>query len=105
MPVPALHLGAVVTCSHAGSAQPLSPFPRVLLSGQPLVTIASPYAVTGCALTGSPNPPCVTGQWLVGAVRVLAGGVPVATMAGMSTCVPTGTPMLPLTAQPRVLVT
>ncbi len=105
MPVPALHLGAVVTCSHAGPAQPLSPFPRVPLSGQPLVTIASPYAITGCALTGTPTPPCVMGQWLGGAVRVLAGGVPVATMAGASTCIPTGTPMLPLNAQPRVLVT
>lgn len=105
MPAPALNLGAVVTCSHAGPAQPVSPFPRVLVAGQPVVTIASPYAVTGCALTGSPNPPCVTGQWLTGAVRVLAGGVPVATMAGSSTCVPTATPMLPLSAQPRVLVT
>ena len=105
MPVPALHVGAVVMCSHAGPAQPLSPFPRVLLSGQPLVTIASPYAVTGCALTGTSSPPCVTGQWLTGAARVLAGGVPVATMAGTSTCVPTGTPMLPLSAQLRVLVT
>ena len=105
MPAPALHLGAVVTCTHAGPAQPLSPSPRVLLSGQPLVTIASPYAVTGCALTGTPNPPCVTGQWLTGATRVLAGGAPVATMAGSSTCTPTGTPLLPMSAQVRVVVT
>jgi len=92
-------------CSHAGPATPLSPFPRVLLSGQPAVTIASPYAVTGCALTGTPNPPCVTGQWISGAVRVLAGGVPLATMTGASTCIPTGTPMLPISAQVRVLAT
>jgi hypothetical protein len=105
VPAPALHLGAVVTCTHAGPATPVAPFPRVLLSGQPLVTIASQYAVTGCALTGTPNPPCVTGQWLTGAMRVLAGGVPVATMVGTSTCIPTGTPMLPLSAQPRVLAT
>ncbi|MBA2701202.1 MAG: hypothetical protein H0U58_05795 [Chloroflexi bacterium] len=105
MPGPALHLGAVVTCSHAGPAQPLAPFPRVLLSGQPVVTIASPYAVTGCALSGTTTPPCVTGQWLVGAVRVLAGGAPVALMTGTSTCVPTGTPMLPMSAQPRVIAT
>jgi hypothetical protein len=104
MPAPILHLGAVVTCSHAGPATPLAPFPRVLLSGQPAVTLASPYGVTGCALTGS-APPCVTGQWLSGAVRVLAGGVPVATMIGASTCVPTGTPLLPISAQPRVLAT
>ena len=104
MPAPALHLGAVVLCSHSGVATPVAPFPRVLLSGQPLVTIASPYVVTGCALTGS-APPCVTGQWLTGAVRVLAGGVPVATMTGTSTCIAPGTPMLPLSAQPRVLAT
>lgn len=105
MPGPALHLGAVVICSHAGPAQPTAPLPRVLLSGQPVVTIASPYAVAGCALSGTSTPPCVTGQWVVGAVRVLAGGSPVAQMAGTSTCVPTGTPLLPMSAQPRVIVT
>jgi len=105
MPAPAIHLGAVITCSHAGPAQPVSPMPRVLLSGQPIVTIASPYVITGCALTPTSTPPCVTGQWLVGAVRVLAGGIPVALMTGTSTCIPTGTPMLPLSVQPRVLVT
>jgi hypothetical protein len=92
-------------CSHAGPATPLTPFPRVLLTGQPAVTIASPYSITGCALTGTGAPPCVTGQWISGAVRVLAGGVPVATMTGASTCIPTGTPMLPVSAQVRVLAT
>jgi hypothetical protein len=105
MPAPALHFGAVVMCAHAGQATPAAPFPRVLLSGQPIVTLASPYVIAACALTGSPNPPCVTGQWLTGAVRVLAGGVPVATMAGTSTCIAPGTPMLPVTAQARVLAT
>jgi hypothetical protein len=105
MPGPVLHLGATVTCSHAGPAQPLAPMPRVLVSGQPVVTLASPYAVTGCALTGTQVPPCVTGQWMAGAVRVLAGGVPLAVQSGQSTCVPTGTPMLPLAAQPRVVAT
>ena len=76
----------------------------MLLSGQPVVTLASPYVITGCALTGS-APPCVTGQWLTGALRVLAGGIPVATMAGTSTCIAPGTPMLPLSAQVRVLAT
>ena len=105
MPGFALHVGAVVTCSHAGPAQPLVPFPRVLLSGQPVVPITSPYAVTGCALTGTTAPPCVTGQWVSGAVRVLAGGAPVAVFGGASTCIPTGTPLLPLSAQPRVVAT
>jgi uncharacterized Zn-binding protein involved in type VI secretion len=105
MPAPILHLGASVLCTHAGQATPLAPFARVTLSGQPAVTLSSPYAVAGCALTGTPTPPCVTGQWITGATRVLAGGVPVATLAGSSTCIPTGTPMLPISAQTRVLAT
>ncbi len=105
MPAPILHLGATVLCSHAGQATPLTPFPRVLLSGQPAVTIASPYAVAGCTLAAVPSPPCVTGQWMVGALRVMAGGVPVAIMTGSSTCIPTGAPLLPVAAQARVLAT
>jgi len=105
MPAPVLHLGATVLCSHAGQATPLAPFARVLVSGQPVVTLTSPYAIAGCALTGTSVPPCVTGQFVSGAVRVLAGGAPLATLAGSSVCTPTGTPMLPVVAQPRVLAT
>jgi len=90
---------------HAGPAQPLSPFPRVMVSGQPVVTQLTPYAVTGCALTGSGAPPCTTAQWLVGAVRVLAGGSPVLIQTGQAVCIPTGTGLLPLVAQTRVLAT
>jgi hypothetical protein len=105
MPAPVLHLGATVLCSHAGQAVPTAPFPRVVVSGQPVVTLASPYAVAGCALTGSPVPPCVTGQFITGATRVLAGGAPLATLAGASVCTPTGTPLMPVVAQMRVLAT
>jgi len=105
MPAPILHLGATVLCSHAGQATPVAPFPRVLVSAQPVVTLTSPYAIAGCALTGTPTPPCVTGQFVMGAARVLAGGAPVATLIGSSVCVPTGTPMLPVMAQTRVLAT
>ena len=105
MPAPILHLGATVLCTHAGQATPLAPFPRVTVSAQPVVTLASPYAIAGCALTGTPVPPCVTGQFVLGAVRVLAGGAPVATLVSQSVCIPTGTPMLPLMAQTRVLAT
>jgi hypothetical protein len=105
MPAPILHLGATVLCTHAGQAMPLTLFPRVLLSGQPAVTLSTPYAVAGCALTGTPNPPCATAQWVMGAARVLAGGTPVVTMAGQSVCVPTGTPLMAVVAQTRVLAT
>jgi hypothetical protein len=100
-----MHLGAVVLCAHAGTAQPTAPVPRVLVGGQPVVTLATPYAIAGCTLAASGGPFCVTGQWVAGAVRVLALGVPVAVQAGQSVCIATGTPMIPVFAQPRVVAT
>jgi hypothetical protein len=105
VPGPIVQLGATIMCAHAGQATATAPFPRVLLGGQPAVTLATPYVIAGCGLTGTPTPPCVTGQWVVGAVRVLAGGTPVAIQAGASITTPTGAPMLPLVVQPRVLAT
>jgi len=105
MPAPILHAGATVLCAHAGQATPMTPFPRVSVSGQPVITLSSPYAVAACGLSGSGAPPCATAQWMLGATRVLAGGVPVLTMAGQSVCVPTGTPLMPVVAQTRALAT
>ncbi len=105
MPGPILHFGATVLCMHAGPAQPLAPFLRVMVSGQPVATLTTPYAITGCALTGTPNPPCVTAQWVTAALRVLAGGVPVLTQSSQAVCVPTGTGLLPVAVQPRVVAT
>ena len=105
MPGPVVHLGATVMCTHAGTATPTSPFPRVTVSGQPVVTLATSYVVAGCALTGTSTPPCLTGQWVAGAVRVTAGGFPVAVQSGSSITTPTGSPMLPLVVQPRVVAT
>lgn len=105
MPAPILHLGATVMCTHAGQATPTNPFPRVLVSGQPVVNLSTQYVVAACGLTGSGAPPCLTGQWVMGAVRVMAGGVPVATMAGASITTPTGSPMVPVVSQVRVLAT
>jgi len=105
MPTPILHLGATVICSHAGQATPMTPFPRVLVSAQPIVTMTSMYTVAGCALSGTSTPPCVTGQFTMGAARVLAGGAPVVTLMSQSVCTPTGTPMMPVMAQARVLAT
>jgi len=105
MPAPVVHLGATVLCAHAGTATPLAPFPRVSVAGQPVVTLTSPYAVAGCALSSTSTPPCVTGQWLVGAVRVLAGGAPLVVQSGSSTCVPTGAPLMAVAVQPRVVAT
>ncbi|HEY3757407.1 MAG TPA: hypothetical protein VGL42_14745 [Opitutaceae bacterium] len=99
-------MGAVVTCAHGGQAIPTVPNPRVSVVGMPIATIAGPYAVAGCAFVPpAGNGPCVTAQWAVGAVRVTSLGQPVALMTGVAVCVPTGTPLLPVSAQTRVLAT
>jgi hypothetical protein len=70
----------------------------------PVTTIAAPYVVAGCAFVPpAGNGPCVTAQWVVGAVRVTSLGQPVVIMTGTAICVPTGTPLLPVSAQTRVL--
>jgi hypothetical protein len=107
MPGPILHMGAIITCAHGGMATPTAPVPRVLVSGQPVATITAPYVIAGCPLVPPANPPgpCVTGQWVVGAVRVMALGQPVAIQTGVAVCMPNGTPLLPVTVQPRVVAT
>ena len=105
MPAPILHLGANVLCSHGGQGTPTAPSPRVFASGMPIATIAAPYVVAGCPFVPPANGPCVAGQWLVGAVRVTSEAQPVVIMTGVSVCAPTGTPLVPVAAQTRVLAT
>lgn len=105
MPGFVLHQGAVVMCMHAGTAQPTSPVPRVLVSGMPVTVTPMPYMVAGCALASVPSPPCVTGMWTVGALRVKALGMPLVIHGGVASCVPTGTGLLPVSQQVRVIAT
>jgi hypothetical protein len=85
---------------------PTVPSPRVMVSGMPAATITAPYSVAGCAFVPpAGNGPCVTGQWLVGAVRTTSLGQPFALLSGVSLCVPTGTPLVPVSAQTRVIAT
>ena len=107
MPGSVVHVGSSVICAHAGQCTPSAPFPRVLVGAQPVTTIASPWVVAGCAMPPPPggNGPCVTGQWLTGSTRVLAGGVPLVLQVSTSTCAPTATPMSVVACQPRVVAT
>lgn len=106
MPGPILHVGATILCAHGGQAIPTVPSPVVMVSGMPIATIAAPYSVAGCAFVPpAGNGPCVTAQWVVGAVQVMSQGQPVAILSGVSVCVPTGTPLVPVMAQTLVLAT
>lgn len=104
MPGFLVHVGASVTCAHGGQAQPTVPNPRVMVMGQPTVTIVAPYAVAGCAFPPPPtaNGPCVTAQWLVGSARVTSNGQPLVVLSSQAICAPTGTPLLILVTQTRV---
>jgi hypothetical protein len=107
MPGSLLHLGATVRCEHLGDAQPNSVDPRVLVSGRPITTVADPYTIAGCTLPSitSGAPPCASALWTRGATRVLASGMPVLLTDSQAVCAPTGTGLLPLAAQPRVVGT
>jgi hypothetical protein len=107
MPGFLLHLGATITCAHAGQATPVAPNPRVLVSGQPAVTLASTYVVAGCTLPppSAANGPCVTAQYVTSALRVTASGQPVLLFDSQAICAPTGTPLIPVAAQARVIGT
>ena len=105
MPGYVLHQGAVVTCMHAGMAQPTATQARVRVSGMPVAVTPFPYMVAGCTLSSVPSPPCVTGQWTVGALRVRSLGMPLVINTGTAVCVPTGTGLLAASQQVRVIAT
>lgn len=106
MPGPLLHIGANVLCAHGAPAMPTSPNPRVLVSGQPTVLMPAPWTITGCPfnVSGSPSP-CLTGQWIRAALRVTSNGQPLVLMDSQAICAPNGTPLVPVSAQTRVLGT
>lgn len=103
MPGMLLHVGATVLCLHAGQAQPTAPNPRVRVGGQPVVTQTAPYTVAGCPFTTPAGPlPCVTAQWVTGALRVRAGGAPVLLQDSQAVCAPNGTGVNVFVTQVRV---
>jgi len=104
MPGFLVHVGATVLCSHAGQAQPTAPNPRVMVSGQPTVTMPAPWLIAGCTLPPPPgaNGPCVTAQFVTAATRVTSNAQPLLLIDSQAICAPTGTPLLIVSTQPRV---
>ena len=102
MPGFLIQQGATVLCSHGGQAMPTVPNPRVLCDGQPTVLLSAPWVVAGCPLVPPPLPPCVTGMWVLGTVRVTSDGEPLVVQSGQGITLPNGTPMMPVVMQTRV---
>lgn len=115
MPGFLLHTGAALQCTHGMPAQIPPVQPRVLVSGQPVATMASQLLVTGCPFTiPGPKPqPCLTIKWLMPTTRVLVMGQPgivqPAPGVGPGLClspeqIPNGPPQVSA-VQPRVFAT
>jgi hypothetical protein len=104
MPGFLLHMGATVLCAHGGQAQASVPNPRVMVGGQPTVTMSAPWAVAGCALPLPPaaNGPCVTAQFITSATRLTSNGQPLLLLDSQALCTPTGTPLMIVMTQTRV---
>ncbi len=96
MPGPLLVATAQVLCAHGGQAQALAPDPRVTASGQPVVTIASPYAIAGCPFPPILGGPCLMGQFIVPATRVMVDGAFALLLDSVGMCAPTGVPLMPI---------
>ncbi len=104
MPGYLLHQGATVMCSHGGSAQPITMYPRVMVSGQPITVQSNSYVIAGCSLPPPPaaNGPCVTATWTTAAVRVRAGGMPVLLQDSQAICTLPASGLIVVTTQARV---
>jgi hypothetical protein len=102
MPGLVLHAGATVLCMHGGQAQAIAPNSRVRVGGQPIVTQPGPHAVVGCPFVPPAAGPCVTAQWVTGALRVRAGGMPVLLQDSVAVCAPTGAGLNVIRTQVRV---
>jgi uncharacterized Zn-binding protein involved in type VI secretion len=92
MAQPVLTITTPVLCQHGGKGQAiLTSEPQVLIEGQPVVVLSNSYAINGCPLAPTGSPFCVLAQWIVGAVRVMANGMPVLLANSQAVCVPTRT--------------
>jgi hypothetical protein len=97
-----LHQGAVVMCLHGGQATPPAPNLRVLVMGMPTATIAAPWVVAGCPGVPPAVPPCVTGQWVLGTLRVTSMGQPLVVQSGVAVTAPGAVTLMPVSMQTRV---
>ena len=104
MPGFLLHFGATVQCVHGAPAQPTAPNPKVLVDGQAIVMQPAPFSVTGCPFNVSGSPvPCITASWITAATRITSNGQPVLLLDSQAICAPTGTPLVIVNTQKKVL--
>ena len=87
MPGFLLHVNAVMQCMHVAKATIAPSQPRVIVNTQPIATMASVIAVSGCPFqipfgVGTKPQPCVLVKWAMPSTRFLVAGQPVALAPG-----------------------
>ena len=103
MPGFLMQLGATCICPHGGQVTAITTNTRVLLGGQPALTMADTYTIAGCAFTVGPKPqPCVLARWIVPAVRVRINGQQAILQSSVGLCqsaeqIPAGPPTVVVT--------
>ncbi len=85
-----VHVGASIICPHGGQILPSTSNTRVLVSGQPVVTLSDTYPIVACSLTaaaatGGP-PPCVTTQWSKPSLRITINEQPAILADSIGVC-------------------
>ena len=96
-----LNSGSTVMCPHGGQVSIITTNTRVMVEGQPVVTIDDQGQVVGC-----PSGQCISVEWLVPASRVFINGKPVILSHSNGMCrgadtSPKGTPVV-ISTQTRV---
>lgn len=99
--------GATIQCTHAATVSVQASNTQVKVDGQAVMTLSDTFTVSGCPfqipLVASTKPqPCTTVQWLVPAMRVRAGGIPVLLKDSSGLCqsaeqIPQGPPTVVMT--------
>jgi hypothetical protein len=90
MPGFLLHVNATMQCFHLAPATIAPSQPRVVVSGQPVATMASQITVAGCpfqipVVAGTKPQPCVTVKWTMPSTRFVVGGQPAALLPSVGT--------------------
>ena len=75
MPASLLSLNTIAKCPHSGQLSASTSNTRVFVDGQPLVTQADIFTITGCSFSvGNKPQPCIMIKWQVPATRILING-------------------------------
>lgn len=110
-----LNSASQAICMHGGTARPVAPMPRVMLSGAPAVPQQPPWPVIGCPVlppfgsgpTGMQHPiigllPCLLANWVTATTRVKSMGQPLLLAVSQGIALPSALAVTPMPSQIRV---